>query len=44
MMYAGDGRINPINNDLEQAELRYQLRRLSHHPSIAMWDACNECE
>jgi hypothetical protein len=27
----------------ERDELRYQLRRLSHHPSIAMWDACNEC-
>lgn len=20
-----------------------QVRRLSHHPSIAIWDACNEC-
>ena len=27
----------------ERNELEYQLARLSHHPSIAMWDACNEC-
>ena len=25
-------------------ELRYQVTRNSHHPSIAMWDGCNECE
>ena len=27
----------------EAAELDYQLKRNSHHPSIAMWDGCNEC-
>ena len=28
----------------EQAtELRQQIRRLSHHPSIVIWDGCNEC-
>ena len=27
----------------ERAELDYQLKRNSHHASIAMWDACNEC-
>ena len=26
-----------------KSELTYQLKRLSHHPSIAMWDGCNEC-
>ena len=26
----------------EQAtELRQQIRRLSHHPSIVIWDGCN---
>jgi beta-mannosidase len=24
----------------EQAEIEYQVKRLSHHPSIAMWDGC----
>ena len=27
----------------ERAEMDYQVKRLSHHPSIAMWDGCNEC-
>jgi hypothetical protein len=27
----------------ERTELDYQLKRNSHHPSIVMWDACNEC-
>ena len=26
-----------------RSELEYQVKRLSHHPSIAMWDGCNEC-
>jgi hypothetical protein len=26
-----------------KSELEYQVKRLSHHPSIAMWDGCNEC-
>eukprot|EP00040_Diaphanoeca_grandis_P024326 m.133582 g.133582 ORF g.133582 m.133582 type:complete len:1057 (-) comp29683_c0_seq3:38-3208(-) len=27
----------------ERAEIEYQTQRLSHHPSIAIWDGCNEC-
>lgn len=27
----------------ESEELAYQLKRLSHHPAVAMWDGCNEC-
>lgn len=26
-----------------ERELRHQVRRLSHHASIAVWDGCNEC-
>ena len=25
------------------AELEFQIKRNAHHPSIAMWDSCNEC-
>lgn len=33
----------PIANAMQDAEIRHQLRRLSHHPCIMLWDACNEC-
>ena len=33
----------PTANSMQDAEIRHQLRRLSHHPSIAILDACNEC-
>jgi beta-mannosidase len=33
----------PMNSSMQERELRYQIRRLSHHASIAMWDSCNEC-
>ena len=29
--------------DTQHAELLHQMRRLSAHPSIVVWDACNEC-
>jgi|EP01046_Picozoa_sp_COSAG06_P025214 beta-mannosidase len=30
-------------SDTVEKELRHQIRRLSSHPSIAIWDGCNEC-
>jgi beta-mannosidase len=33
----------PTNTTIQDSELRYQLRRLSPHPSVAVYDACNEC-
>ena len=32
-----------VDNKMQDAELRYQLRRLSAHPCVFIWDACNEC-
>jgi hypothetical protein len=31
-----------LDNAMQEAEIRYQLRRLSHHPCLALLDACNE--
>ena len=30
-------------SDTVERELRHQIRRLAAHPSIAIWDGCNEC-
>lgn len=43
-MYSSDGRIPPANTPLEDAELRYNVRRIAYHPCIAHWDSCNECD
>eukprot|EP01050_Picozoa_sp_SAG11_P014087 SAG11_NODE_1701_length_4423_cov_2.759713_2_plen_717_part_00 len=43
MMYCHDTPHGPRNSSEQAAELRHQIRRLSHHPSIAIWDGCNEC-
>ena len=41
VMFSSDGRIPPVGNELEAAELRYQLRRLAGHPSIFLWSGCS---
>jgi len=42
MQFAQEGH-SPTVCATQDAEFRHQIRRLSHHPSIAMWDGCNEC-
>lgn len=42
MQYA-QGNHDPKVTATQDAELRHQIRRLSHHPSIMLWDGCNEC-
>ena len=37
------GNHGPTVNDKQEAEIRHVVRGLSHHPSIALWDGCNEC-
>mmetsp|Transcript_32269 Transcript_32269/g.96784 ORF Transcript_32269/g.96784 Transcript_32269/m.96784 type:complete len:140 (-) Transcript_32269:198-617(-) len=42
MQYAQNGH-SPANATTQEDELRHQARRLSSHPSIVIWDGCNEC-
>jgi len=42
MMFAQQGH-SPKRTKTQEQEFRHQVRRLSHHPSIVVWDGCNEC-
>lgn len=42
MMYAQQGHA-PKASPTQEAELRHNIRRLSAHPSIILYDGCNEC-
>ena len=41
--YAQNGHA-PAATAVQAAELRHQVRRLSAHPAIVVWDGCNECQ
>ena len=44
MMFTwGSGLVSGASSPTVRAELVYQLERLSHHPSVVILDACNEC-
>lgn len=43
MQYAQEGH-SPAATTVQELELRHQIRRLSHHASIVIWDGCNECQ
>ena len=42
MQYAQQGH-SPMKTKVQENELRHNIRRLASHPSIVMWDGCNEC-
>jgi len=42
MQYAQQGH-SPLKTMVQDQELRHNVRRLASHPSIVMWDGCNEC-
>lgn len=42
MQYAQQGH-SPSQTDTQAAEFRHQVRRLSSHVSIGLYDGCNEC-
>jgi hypothetical protein len=41
MMYAQKGHA-PVANEIQEAELRHNVRRLSHHPSIVLFDGTTQ--
>ena len=43
MMYCDQGGHSPANTPVQDAELRHNIRQLSNHPSIVVWDGGNEC-
>jgi len=43
MQYTDERGHSPKKTDMQEEELRHQIRRLSAHPSIVIWDGCNEC-
>jgi len=42
MQFAQQGH-SPTQDTTQDAEFRHQIRRLSPHPSIVVYDGCNEC-
>ena len=38
----GGGTHGPVVTATQDAELRHQIRRMSHHPAIVIWDGNNE--
>ena len=43
MQYAQQNHDPDAGDPNQYHELTHQVRRLSHHPSIVVWDGCNEC-
>jgi hypothetical protein len=43
VMYAQEGH-GPTATAAQREEIVYQVRRLSAHPSVVLWDGCNECD
>merc|ERR1740121_939380 len=44
MQYTDERGHSPKETNIQERELRHQVRRLSAHPSIVIWDGCNECQ
>ena len=42
-MQYSQGNVYPSNSTLQKDEIVHTLRRLAHHPALAVYDGCNEC-
>ena len=44
MQYSTDGIFEGASDTpTQEKEMRHQIRRMAHHPSIVVWSGCNEC-
>lgn len=44
MMFVDEAGHRPPTDETTKAEIRHVVRSLAAHPSLVVWNACNECE
>jgi beta-mannosidase len=44
MMFVDEAGHRPVETQSVESEIRHLIRSLSSHPSIAVWNGCNECQ
>lgn len=44
MMFVDEAGHRPVQSKNIESEIRHVVRFLSNHPSIAVWNGCNECQ
>lgn len=44
MMFVDEAGHRPVRKQVVEAEIRHMIRSLASHPSIVVWNGCNECE
>lgn len=44
MMFVDEAGHRPVQTDSVEKEIRHLVRSLASHPSIAIWNGCNECQ
>ena len=44
MMFVDEAGHRPVRTKVVEAEIRHLVRSLAPHPSIVVWNGCNECQ
>ena len=44
MMFVDEAGHRPVETEIVESEIRHLVRSLSAHPSIVVWNGCNECQ